>query len=375
MRPPLDIGTYGEISLRQLPTGKWQARAYYRDHTGRRREKTARAKTKTLATAELKRRLNQHIETQEAINSYTTMSELLDHWFTTLDVRPSTYRNYQRHANMITKHIGQRRLMEVTPQTLDIFLKDMTTKRHDPVSQQVIGGPSTAVQIHKVLKAALDISVKYGVHPSNPARVVKTFAKNATPVRTLTAEQVKQIRVNAREYFQQHPTLSTGAWSPDVTDLLAGTGARIGEILGARWEDIDLDTQVWTITGTMTKAGFTETKTGQTRAVHLPSYVVAMLKRRRMACPPDYPYVFWTRKYTVPLPENYYSTAKNSYGEGFEWVTGHTFRKTIATLLADTVGADAAAVQLGHEGTAVTKKHYIERHGVSDATDVLELFG
>lgn len=61
---------------------------------------------------------------------------------------------------------------------------------------------------------------------------------------------------------------------------------------------------------------------------------------------------------------------------GFDWVTPHTFRRTVATLIDRERSLEDAALQLGHSGTAVTSRHYIEKTGLApDLRDVLEALG
>ncbi len=39
-----------------------------------------------------------------------------------------------------------------------------------------------------------------------------------------------------------------------------------------------------------------------------------------------------------------------------DWVSPHTFRKTVATLVSERVGADIAAQQLGHSSPHITRE-------------------
>ncbi len=58
------------------------------------------------------------------------------------------------------------------------------------------------------------------------------------------------------------------------------------------------------------------------------------------------------------------------------WVVPHTFRKSVATVLATAQDSKVAADQLGHAGTAVTEKHYVQRtHEGPDARRTLDAFG
>ncbi len=60
---------------------------------------------------------------------------------------------------------------------------------------------------------------------------------------------------------------------------------------------------------------------------------------------------------------------------GFEWVTPHTFRKTVATLIYRVVDSNTAARLLGHSSDAITKEFYIEKdRSTPDVTHVLQSF-
>ncbi|WHU45755.1 hypothetical protein QNM97_17245 [Gordonia sp. L191] len=57
----------------------------------------------------------------------------------------------------------------------------------------------------------------------------------------------------------------------------------------------------------------------------------------------------------------------------FEWVTPKTFRKTVATILADEIGMEAAAEQLGHTSPEITRRHYVQRKKITgDVRHVLD---
>ncbi|GAA3783214.1 hypothetical protein GCM10022225_84360 [Plantactinospora mayteni] len=61
---------------------------------------------------------------------------------------------------------------------------------------------------------------------------------------------------------------------------------------------------------------------------------------------------------------------------GLEWVTPHTFRKTVATLIDKEADAKSAAAQLGHATEQVTNKHYIVKPALApDSSGILEQLG
>ncbi|MFH5230779.1 hypothetical protein [Antrihabitans spumae] len=64
---------------------------------------------------------------------------------------------------------------------------------------------------------------------------------------------------------------------------------------------------------------------------------------------------------------------RDARGVEWAWVTPHSFRKTVATLVERERGMAAASSQMGHAGEAVTAKHYVQkRDRAADVTDVLE---
>ncbi|WP_148275423.1 hypothetical protein [Gordonia polyisoprenivorans] len=54
-------------------------------------------------------------------------------------------------------------------------------------------------------------------------------------------------------------------------------------------------------------------------------------------------------------------------------MTPKTFRKTVATILADETGMEAAAEQLGHTSPENTRRHYVQRKKITgDVRRVLD---
>ena len=74
-------------------------------------------------------------------------------------------------------------------------------------------------------------------------------------------------------------------------------------------------------------------------------------------------------------PANVRRSWRAARGDEFEWVKPHTLRKTVATLVKETYGVEAAQMQLGHANTRVTEAHYIQRVTVApDMTSALDSF-
>jgi integrase len=145
----------------------------------------------------------------------------------------------------------------------------------------------------------------------------------------------------------------------DIIDLMLATGARIGEILAVRWVHVALDATRPTLTingtiktepgkGTYRKAS--PKSDASVRTVVLPDFAIAVLRRRRAAArenPNDA--VFQTRNGTWQQVNNVERRWRQIRKDtGLDWVTPHTFRKTVATLISERVDAETASQQLGH---------------------------
>jgi integrase len=88
----------------------------------------------------------------------------------------------------------------------------------------------------------------------------------------------------------------------------------------------------------------------------LPRFAADLLRvRREFATPNELDAVFATRNGTwhqvVNVERRWRQIRKDS---GFEWVTPHTFRKTMATLTSEATTYELASRQLGHSSSQVT---------------------
>ena len=153
-----------------------------------------------------------------------------------------------------------------------------------------------------------------------------------------------------------------------------------------RWEYVDLDTEhpSLTISGTVTRykgqplfrQDHTKTAAGY-RTVALPHFVVETLKRMRAERQPwPQDFLFPSAAGTVRSPNNFRRQWRDAReGSGYEWVTPHVFRKTVATIIDREYSSKDAAAQLGHSGSVITEKHYIEKAAIApDLTKALEKF-
>jgi Phage integrase family len=100
------------------------------------------------------------------------------------------------------------------------------------------------------------------------------------------------------------------------------------------------------------------------RMIVLPRFAVGMLLARKLVG-------------TWLSPNNVRRQWRQARAEtNLEWVTPHTFRKTVATLIDKEADTKSAAAQLGHASEEITDKYYIAKPVLApDVSEILEQLG
>ncbi|MBY4058962.1 site-specific integrase [Rhodococcus fascians] len=106
----------------------------------------------------------------------------------------------------------------------------------------------------------------------------------------------------------------------------------------------------------------------------IPAFSADALRRQRdRGIPSAEGLVFPSRLGTPRWPGNVRTSWRQVRGDDYAWVKPHSFRKTVGTMIERELGLSAASAQLGHSGSAVTEKHYVERAAMApDVSGVLD---
>ena len=181
---------------------------------------------------------------------------------------------------------------------------------------------------------------------------------------------------NAARQWEATPHKSFRPYRRDILDsidVMLGTGVRTGELLGIRWQDIDLDADVPTVSvmGTVTQAKgqgviwkpAPKSETSK-RTLYLPSIAADALRRKAAEREflPESEAVFASEVGTWRNPSAYRVHFRQVRKlAGLDWVTPKTIRKTVATTIYNSDSLDNASQQLGHSEVGVTAKHYVQK--------------
>jgi integrase len=370
-RPPLPIGTYGEITFSVSPSGSHVARASFRDYDGVTRPVARTGRTPGIARNKLLTALQERSSPNSGsgLSAESRFSAAAEVWLARVleaadvgDLSPNTH---QLYALQLKNHVGPAfdalRLREVTTPRVDDFLRVVRTTK----------GVATAKTCRTVVAGVMGLAVRYSAIVVNPVReAARVRGGRRRPPRALTAAEREQW-LSALEADPQ----AVARDLPDLTRWMLATGLRIGEALAIAWTDVDLDAETvevdWKLIR-ITGEGLRRVrrlKGGDDRTLPLPPFAVRMLRRRRpdpKALGPVFPDALggWRDPSNTSRA---FREARNA--AGFAWVTSHVFRKTCATIL-DEAGLSARLIadQLGHARPSMTQDVYMARKVLNRAT-------
>jgi integrase len=203
----------------------------------------------------------------------TTLAEFLERWLdhARTQVSPKSHERYCEVARCsIVPLLGTIPLSKIKPVTISgAYARALASGRRDGkggLSARSVG------YMHRILRQSLAQAVRWQVLARNPCDAVKPPRVERRKGVTLSADQAAQLLgalAHSRVYW---PTL-----------IALATGMRRGEILALRWQHVDLDRGtlqvVETIEQTKTSLRFKPPKNGKTRAITLPAFAVAELRR------------------------------------------------------------------------------------------------
>ena len=382
-RPRLPLGTWGIITTQKVRSGAWCALTRYRDHDGHTRRVTATGSSKAAAERALRELLAvRSAPAGELVTAETRLFDLAAYWIGQLEaegrIEQGTINEYRRVVdNLVLPAMGGLKLREVTTGGLDRLLANL---REQSVNRQR--------KAKVVLGAMLDVAVRHDAIPINPARNTARIHHPKHETQALQIEDLAELRAAVTAWMNQdRPGPKPTGDMPDVIDLMLATGCRIGEILALRWSDLDLDA----VLPTLTVTGTIKTETGKgtyrkptpktdssVRTIVLPRFAAELLRiRREFATPNAFDAVFATRNGTwhqvVNMERRWRQIRKDT---GLEWVTPHTFRKTVAALVSEQATSELAARQLGHSSSQITRDFYIAKPPIAaDLSELLEVLG
>ena len=353
----------GEGSIRKRKDGRWEGR-----YTAGHDPETGKAIYKNVlgrSQAEVKEKLKQAIGEAQALDvtkvGKYTVGEWMEVWFqdyAKIKVRPSSHQTYQGYIhNHIRPNIGDIPLEKLTSLDLQKFYKKLlTTGRVDRV--EATGQPKglsakTVRNIHQILSSALKLAQEQRLILSNPAEGCALPRVEHQEMKTLTTVQLASFFREARD---------SGVFELYYLEL--ATGLRRGELLGLKWEDVDLARgdlrvcrQISRINGEVVEAPL-KTKNAY-RTLPLAEDTVSVLKEQRRKVG-NSPWVFPSPNGGPISPDSVLHMLHRVLKRaGLPKVRFHDLRHTFATLaLQNGVDVKTVSGMLGHFSAGFTLDTY-----------------
>jgi integrase len=256
----------GDGGARQRANGSWEWRVTFED--GRRL--SAYGATRAAAKEKCLAKVKAAAFGVDLKESRQTLSHFLERWLADVvqpQLAPKTYVSYR---DTVRKHIvptlGKVRVENLTPQQVQTLLR---AKEHEGLS------PRSVAYIRSVLRIALNRAIKWNV-------VARNAAALTDPPRQVRVERVPLTPDQAHAFL----SAAEGDRLEALYLVTAALGLRIGEGLGLRWQDIDLDTGTLRIRQVVQRVDgqliFKEPKTEKSRrTLTLPAVTVEALRRHR----------------------------------------------------------------------------------------------
>jgi integrase len=228
----------GEGTISRRKNGGWMAQYYVHTAQGRKR-KTIYGKTRKEVAKKLAKALSDRegglIFDAEGLK----LREYLSRWLEDSvkdTVRNTTYEGYEQIART-----------HIIPMLGDVKLKGLSPTHVRGLYKEKLQtlSPRTVQYIHVTLHKALKQAVNDGLIPRNATEAVKPPQVRREEIRPLTPEQVKMLLDAASEAGDRLEALYV---------LAVHTGLRQGELLGLKWEDVDLESGSLHVKRTLTTA-------------------------------------------------------------------------------------------------------------------------
>jgi integrase len=292
-----------------------------------------------------------------------TVAQYMERWLEDSAKSDLGHRAYHNYRLQIRRHIS--------PAFARLKLSKLTAAHIQSVyAAKLRDGlkPSSVRYIHAVLHRALEQAVRFNLIPFNPASRVDPPKVRQEEITPLDAEQARTFLSAASEADDRFECLYV---------LSLTVGVRMGEALGLKWSDIDLDAKTLRVSRQlqrMREGGglvFGEPKNASRRTVDLPQRAVEALRSHRKRQMEeqlragfnwqDYGLVFASGKGTPLDAQNIVNRHFKPLLKraGLSPIRWHDLRHTYATLLLSR-GTHPTYVQksLGHASVQLTLDRY-----------------
>lgn len=172
-----------------------------------------------------------------------TLNNIFEMWVVLKKgLKDNTFQNYQYMYNQFVYHdFGLSKISKLKRSDVRRFYNMLADERNLKIS--------TIDNVHTVLHQVLDLAVEDEYLRSNPS---DNALKELKQSRNFDSEKKMALSIAEQAVFLDFLENSRqyGHWKP-IFDVMLGTGLRVGEVTGLRWEDVDFENGVIKINHTL----------------------------------------------------------------------------------------------------------------------------
>jgi integrase len=308
---------------------------------------------------------------KERASQVPTFGEWVDTYLSRVRVENKDPRSYEKFlgskspkGRALRARWGKRPLDSITSEDVSAFRDNLRVERirKEKRSASDSGDPgappppqkgppaTTANRWTGAVRACFSAAVRAGHVRSNPAKGLKMLREAPPRSRVLSTEEMGRF-------------LSKLEAEPDpyvraAFRLLVETGARLSEVLHARWEDIDREAGLWRIPSP---------KSGHPQVVPLGSRTVGMLER----LPPNGPFIIVGKDPKKPRADLKTPWDRLRTHSELGDVRVHDIRRSFGLAVAKAAGLHIASKLLRHSSIKVTEQVYAPL-GIEDLRAAVE---
>lgn len=292
--------------------------------------------------------------------STNTIDQYYQHWIELKKPPRIKIRTYESYQQMYRLHIkpslGNTKIQKLTTAQLNLFFSKLLR----------ILSPASVTRVKAILSSMINTAITENILSVNPIRNIQTIKKDTTyEIKVFSKEQIDLLLSTAKSL--QYAKGPGHKYTYHAVLLALALGARLGEILGLNWDNIDTDKHTLSIKKTVVevKGGLqfdTPKSKASNRTISVAASVLDEIFKRKEASAESNasPLVFHTRTSEPVSPRNmsraFRCLLRKCKLVGFRF---HDLRHTHATqLLCNGVDISEVASRLGHDNPAVTLNVY-----------------
>ncbi|MDL4776351.1 tyrosine-type recombinase/integrase [Actinomadura xylanilytica] len=336
-------------SVRNLPSGRWQAR--YRGPDGKRRPAPMTFKTKREASRWLTLK-EAEVARGEWVNpdaGNVLFGAWGRRWLDSIrpTVKPKTYASYlSLFRTQVEPHFGRMTLASIRPITVSEWVADMNARGLSA---------SRIRQAHVVLSQIMQTATVNELIRISPCIGTKLPRLVVHEPTIITKEQGSKLVASA---VAPHDLL---------IEIMLYAGLRVGEVFALRRKSIDLDSDSLRVSENLIeiegRISFGTPKNHQVRDIQIPEFLTRKIRVHMEGIDSNGETLLFVNRKGNPLHYNAWRTWRfdPAVKEAGLDITPHDLRASHASWVADEFGVLAAGRRLGHSNTTITTRHYARR--------------